>query len=174
MSPAHTIDPAAEEKTAGSRPNFWQRRVLPPLLAQLRQGVTPDRIALTLGVGTACSLLPFFGFTSLLNLGAGVAFKLNQPILHLLNWLLGPLQLALILVYVRTGEILWGGTTQPFTLGEMLAAFRDVPFADFLARFGWAGVHALTAWGLTSPALIALVTFGTRPLLRRFAARRSA
>jgi uncharacterized protein (DUF2062 family) len=145
-----------------------------PVLALLRQGVTPDRLALTLGVGTACSLLPFFGFTTLLNLGVGAALKLNQPILHTLNQLLGPVQLALILVYVRLGEFLWGGATHPFTVGEMLAAFRDLTFADFLTRFGWAGVNALTAWVVTSPALIAAIILGTRPGLRRLAALRSA
>ena len=65
--------------------SFWQRRLLAPIRALLTQGITPDRIALTLGVGTACSLLPFLGFTSLLNLGVGLWFRLNQPILQTLN-----------------------------------------------------------------------------------------
>ena len=54
-----------------SPPSFWQRRLIKPLRAQLTQGVTPDRLALTLAVGTTCSLLPFLGFTTLLNLGVG-------------------------------------------------------------------------------------------------------
>lgn len=164
---------AADLSGSPARPGFWQRRFVQPVLAQLRQGVAPDRVALTLGVGTACSLLPFFGFTTLLNLGVGVALKMNQPILHTLNQLLGPVQIGLILVYVRTGEVLWGGAAHPFTLGEMFAVFRDASFADFLTRFGWAGIHALTAWLITSPFLILVITFGTRPLLRRFAARRT-
>jgi uncharacterized protein (DUF2062 family) len=49
---------------APSRSSFWQRRIVAPIKAQLTQGVTPDRLALTLGVGTACSLFPFLGFTS--------------------------------------------------------------------------------------------------------------
>lgn len=73
-----------------SRPSFWQRRLVAPLRAQLTQGVTPDRLALTMAVGTACSLLPFLGFTALLNLGVGLVLRLNQPILQTLNQLLGP------------------------------------------------------------------------------------
>ncbi len=61
-------------------PGFWRRRVVAPLLAQLTQGVTPDRLAFTLGVGTACSHFPFRGFTSMLNLGVGLALRRNQPI----------------------------------------------------------------------------------------------
>jgi uncharacterized protein (DUF2062 family) len=153
------------------RPSFWQRRIVRPILAQLTQGVTPDKIAATLAVGTVCSLLPFLGLTSLLNFGAGLAWRMNQPILQTLNQLLGPVQLALILVYVRLGEALWGARGDPFTLGEMLRVFRDAPFGDFLGRFGWAGVHAFSAWLLTAPLLAAAIYFPLRPVMHAAAAR---
>lgn len=155
-------------------PGFWRRRVVAPLLAQLTQGVTPDKLALTLGVGTACSFFPFFGFTWLLNLGVGLALRMNQPILQTLNQLLGPVQLALILVYVRGGELLWGAGPSQFTIAEMLRIFREASFGDFLARFGWAGVYAFTAWACTVPFLIVAVTFAVRPALRRLARKGSA
>lgn len=171
MSPATAVDRSPAD---GPRAGFWQRRVLGPLRAQLVQGVSPDRLALTLGLGTACSLLPFLGFTALLNLGVGLALRLNQPILQTLNQLLGPLQLALILVHVRIGEWLWGASGPRFSLGEMLQVFREAPFGEFLARFGWAGIHALTAWLLLSPFVATAITFATRPLLRRLAGRSHA
>ncbi|MFM7751065.1 MAG: DUF2062 domain-containing protein, partial [Opitutaceae bacterium] len=66
-----------------------------------------------------------------------------------------------------------GASGQPFTLGEMLAAFRDSSVTEFFARFGWAGIHAFTAWLLTAPLLAAAVYLPSRPLLRRAAARLS-
>lgn len=167
MSAATTATPAAGVPQGG----FWQRRVARPIVAQLTQGVTPDRIALTLAVGTACSLFPFLGFTSLLNLGVGIALRMNQPILQTLNQLLGALQLILILVYVRLGELIWVAQDDRFTVGEMIRTFGELSFLDFLRRFGWAGIHAFTAWGLTSPLLIAVVYFSLRPALRRLARR---
>ena len=156
------------------RPGFWRRRIVDPIRAQLTQGVTPDKIALTLGVGAACSLLPFLGLTSLLNLGVGLALRMNQPILQTLNQLLGPLQLVLILVHVRLGEILWGATGDHFTVGEMVRTFRDNSLAEFFARFGWAGIHALSAWLLLAPVLAVVVYFSVGPALRRAAATLSA
>ncbi len=146
---------------------FWQRRVLQPIRAQLTQGVAPETIARTLAVGTACSLFPFLGLTSLLNLGAGIVLRMNQPILQTLNQLLGPLQLVLILVYVRIGEVLWHSTGDRFTIGEMARTFRDKSVGEFIERFGWAGVHAFTAWLLTAPLVMATVYFAVRPALRR-------
>lgn len=152
-----------------ARPGFWQRRVLGPIRAQLTQGVTPEKIALTLGVGTVCSVFPFLGFTTVLNLGAGIALRLNQPILQTVNVLLGPVQLALILVFVRIGETIWREPESRFTISEMLRVFREASFGGFLERFGWAGIHALTAWLVTAPLLITVVFFVARPALRRAA-----
>ena len=168
---AASLNPAQ----SGSPPpaGFWRRRFVQPVLNQLTQGVTPDRIAATLAVGTVCSLLPFLGFTTLLNLGVGIALRMNQPILHALNQLLGPLQLALILVYVRGGELLWGHTDAGFTLGEMMREFREQSFVEFLQQFGWAGIHAASAWAITSPLIAVALYFAVRPLLRRAAARSS-
>lgn len=148
--------------------SFWRRRVVTPVLAQLKQGVTPDKIALTLAVGTACSLLPFLGFTALLNLGVGLWLRLNQPILQTLNQVLGPLQLVLILVYVRIGERIWSAPEMPLSVTVLAKAFTDDPGA-FMQRFGWTGVHAATAWGLSAPVIMAAVYFPLRGVMRRVA-----
>ena len=142
---------------ASARPSFWQRRVREPIIALFTQGITPDRVALTLAVGTACSLFPFLGFTSLLNLGVGLWLRLNQPILQTLNQLLGPVHLVMIVLYVRLGEWLWRMQDDRFTVGEMLRVFREASLGEFLHHFGWAGIHAFTAWALTTPLLIAVV-----------------
>ena len=150
--------------------SFWQRRLFRPVRAQLLQGITPDKVALTFAVGTACSLLPFFGFTSLLNLGVGLWLRLNQPILQTLNQLLGPLQLLLILVYVRIGERIWGAPPTPLSVSTLLHSFRQNP-AAFVQRFGWTGVHAATAWVLSVPLIVASLYYGLRPVIRKFSPR---
>lgn len=159
----------APESAAHSPAGFWRRRVLRPVRAQLTQGVSPDRIAATLGVGAACSLFPFLGFTSLLNLGAGVALRLNQPVLQTLNQLLGPVQLALILVYVRFGQALYGRTGDPFTVSEMIRVFNERTIPEFFQQFGRAGLHALTAWIVTAPFIAGLIFLAARTPLRRWA-----
>jgi uncharacterized protein (DUF2062 family) len=141
------------------------------VVALLTQGIAPGTIALTLAVGSACSLFPFLGFTSLLNLGVGLWLRMNQPILQILNQLLGPVQLVMIIIYVRLGEWLWQAQDDRFTIPEMLRVFREASGGDFLQRFGWAGVHAFTAWALTSPLLIAVLYYALRPSLRRLASK---
>jgi uncharacterized protein (DUF2062 family) len=171
---SESIAPTDSAAVSPRADGFWRRRVVRPIRAQLTQGVTPDRIALTVGVGTACSLFPFLGFTTILNIGAGVALRMNQPILQTLNQLLGPLQLLLILVYVRLGEIIWGARGDQFTVADIFEVFRHASVGEFFQRFGWAGVHALTAWLVTTPILIAALYFSLRVPLRRWAQRRAS
>ncbi len=94
---------------------------------------------------------------------------MNQPVLQGLNQLLGPVQLAMILVYVRIGEWIWRAPeAHRFSLGDMMRAFDELPFTLFLQRFGQAGVHAFTAWALTAPLVLAAVYLPLRPVFRRW------
>ena len=165
--------PAAANSLIPPRPGFWRRRVWQAIKTQLTQGVAPDQIAATIAVGTACGLFPIFGGTSIVTLAVGLVLRMNQPILQAVSQLLGILQIALILVYVRIGEVIWLSAEHHFTLKEMMREFRERSLSDFLQQFGWASVHALTAWALTSPLLVAAIYFAIRPVVRR-AARRKA
>lgn len=169
-----TNNAAAPAADTALRAGFWQRTLVEPITRQLTQGVTPRRISFTLATGTVCSLLPFLGLTTLLNLGVGIVLRLNQPILQVLNQVLGPLQLVMILVYVRTGEWVWGAEEHRFAITEMITSFAELSFLEFLQKFGWAGIHAFTAWALTAPLLFALVYFPLRPVIDRLAQLRNA
>lgn len=149
---------------------FWQRRVVTPLLAQLRQGATPDGLALTAAVGLACGVFPFLGFTTGLCFLAALALRLNQPVIHVINQLLWPVQLALIAVYVKFGATLFGAEALPFDVAEVPRVFRESQ-AEFWARFGLMGLHALAAWLLTVPLIVGAAYCTLRPVLRRLARR---
>lgn len=144
-----------------------------PIVAQLTQGITPDRIALTLGVGLACGVFPFLGFTTALCFVAAAALRLNQPIIHVVNQLLWPVQIALIPVYVKLGATLYGAETLPFDAQEVSRVFLASQ-REFWSRFSLMGLHALTAWALSLPLLVGGVWLTTRPLLQRLASGRAA
>lgn len=145
--------------------------MLDPVIALLTHGVTADKIAQTLAVGTVCSLFPFLGTTTMLNLSVGLWLRMNQPIMQTLNYLLTPVHLVMIVVYVRIGERIWMAGEDRFTVGEMLRVFQEESFIAFVRRFGVAGGHAFTAWALTAPLVFAVIYFPLRPLIHRLARR---
>ena len=82
--------------------------------------------------------------------------------------LLGPLQLVLILAYVRAGEFIWRADPMPLSVTTLVSSFRADPW-PFLQRFGLTGVHAATAWLLSVPLIVATLYFSLRPAFHRFA-----
>ncbi len=149
----------------------WRRWLVDPLLAQLRQGVTPQALALTLAIGGTLGIMPILGISTLLCGALAVWLKLNQPAIQLVNYLAYPLQLALMFPYYRAGEWLFAAEPVPLvSITELVARFQaDV--GQFFLDYGAVGLYGLTVWALTAP-LIGLALYGIAlPLLRGLAAR---
>jgi uncharacterized protein (DUF2062 family) len=150
--------------------SWWQRRVVAPLARQLTQGTAPAHLALALALGGVIAVNPFLGTTTLGCAAVGVLLRLNQPVLQLANLVGAPVQLALIVPWVRAGEWLYGAAPMPVNpalLGRELAAG---PW-QFLQRFGLTGLHAATAWAIAAPFLGAALFLVLHPPLRAFRAR---
>lgn len=151
---------------------FWQRRVVDVVLSQLRQGITPEKIALTIATGATLGVFPVLGSTMFICFAAGVALKLNQPIIQAVNYLVYPLQLAGIYFFIRIGEWLTRATPQQFTIGGLLQQFKAAPL-QFFRDFGLTALRGVLAWCVLAPIAAAALYFGLRPLLRRLAALRA-
>ena len=145
---------------------FWRRRLVDPLVDLLAQGLTPDRLALSLAAGLVLGLFPIVGVTTLLCVAAGFAFRLNHLALQLANHLAYPLQLPLVLAFVRLGERLLGAPRVTFDPVALVRHFeRDA--TGFLREFGLTGLHGILGWSLVAPVLLLAAFFSLRPLLRR-------
>src|SRR3546814_7810456 len=65
--------------------SLWRRWLIDPVVAQLRQGITPERIALTLALASIISVFPILGSTTLLCALVAAWLRLNQPLIQLAN-----------------------------------------------------------------------------------------
>ena len=156
------IDPARPPRT------FWQRRVFDPVVAQLTQGITPEKIALTIAVGSTLALFPILGTTTLLCLLVGIVLRLNQPIIQAVNYLCTPIHLPLIWWMVRTGEWLFGEPHRPFRMRLLANLLWEDP-VQFLRVFGVTGLHAIVVWAILAPFWALLIYHIMLPLLREMA-----
>jgi uncharacterized protein (DUF2062 family) len=144
------------------------QRIRDIVRTQLRQGVTADKIALTLAIGLILGLFPIFGTTSALCVLAALWLKLNQPIIQLVNWFAAPLQLPGIYLFVRIGERLTRSPPVQFSLTGLVQQFHASPL-QFLQQFGMTGLRAVLAWLLIAPLIAAAVYVALLPPLRRLA-----
>ena len=116
--------------------DWLRRKVRDPLVAELRQGVTPEALATAVATGGALGLLPFLGTTTAACALAGRLARLNHLALQLTNYLLAPVQLLLIIPFVRLGEWLTGAAAD-----LQLARFKQDP-----ARRGQVCAQGLWGW----------------------------
>jgi uncharacterized protein (DUF2062 family) len=147
--------------------------VIAPIVAQLTQGVTPEKIAFTLALGIALGVFPILGSTTVLCAIAGVLVRLNQPIIQAINYLVYPLQLVLLIPFYRVGEYLLGRHPVPLSVTLLIDRFR-ADTAQFLKDFGMIGVGGILVWLIVAPIAIAGVYFATRGPLRALARRIAA
>jgi uncharacterized protein (DUF2062 family) len=145
-------------------------RVAAPIVQQLTQGLSPDTIALTIGVGLAIAVIPVIGVTTILSILAAWAFRLNHPIIQAINWTSAPLQLLLLFPFIRLGEMLFGGPRLAFSLEDLVAMGKADPLGT-ITRLGTTAAHAVVAWALFVPIVILGAYYATRPLLRAMARR---
>ncbi|MGA2204063.1 MAG: DUF2062 domain-containing protein [Terriglobales bacterium] len=145
---------------------FLQKRLVRPILQLLTQGITPEKIALSLAFGIMLGVFPVLGMPSLLCLIAALLFRLNLAAVQFVNILVYPFWFALLIPFTRAGERLFGAPPLAMTVNQMLA----LAHADFLHSVSvlWlSALRAATAWLLVGPPGIIVLYLILVPVIRR-------
>lgn len=148
-----------------------QKRVVQPILALLTQGITPEKIAMSVVFGVALGIFPVLGSTTLLCALAAVVFGLNLPATQIVNYFVYPLQLLLIVPFMRLGARIFSGATVGGSLTQMLEMFRADRWHALKALWVVA-VQAVGAWSLAVPPLGVVAYLILVWVLRKVAARK--
>jgi len=132
--------------------------------AWLRQGISPQRLALTLALGFAIGCIPVFGIPTALCLVVALGLRLNVPAIQAANYAAMPLQVALIFPFVRLGGwMFWSGSNPGLNAGALV---HTSPLKLIWASGSLAGA-ALGAWLVIAVPMVALMTLMLTALLRR-------
>src|SRR5258705_9882205 len=143
-----------------------QQRLLQPLMGLLTQGVTPERIALSLTLGVTIGVFPALGWTTILCTIIALVLRLNLPAMQLVNYLVYPLQLALLLPFYRLGEKVFHTAHLPISPQQILAMAKTnlQTTVAFLWSTTW---HAIVIWAMFAPVATAIIYLLLLSLVRR-------
>jgi uncharacterized protein (DUF2062 family) len=140
-------------------------------LQGLRQGISPRRLALTLALGFAIGCIPVVGIPTLVCAALALTLRLNLPAIQAANYAVMPLQLLLIVPFVRLGGwLIASNRNQPLQAGTLLHAS---PHA-IATQMGWLAGQALLAWVLIAMPAVLLLTFMLTKVLQRIPALAAA
>lgn len=173
--PTPPLPSSAETAAAPAPPTSWlRRRLLDPLMGLLRQGLSPEQLALTVALGVAVGLVPVLGAITTVAALVAWRLRLNVAALQLVSHLMTPLQLLLLVPLLRQGARLWGNVqAQDLSLAHVRYLFVH-DWRAALQLLWRAEVGAIALWLLAAGPLVAVLFFGLRPLFRRLAVVRSS
>jgi uncharacterized protein (DUF2062 family) len=152
---------------------FFYRRMARPILDLLRQGITPEKIALSVALGAALGVFPAIGLSTTLCAIAALALRLNLPAIQIANYFVYPAQIALLLPFFRLGEKLFRAPHLPVSVEQIHTMIRADVWAAIVLLWTttW---HAIAVWCLIAPVFVAVVYTILAPALRYKMSRTSS
>jgi uncharacterized protein (DUF2062 family) len=157
-------------------PSWVRRRVLNPLLDLLKAGLSPEKLALTVGLGVAFGLVPLLGITTVLSAAVALRLRLNVAAMQLAAHLMSVFQLALLIPFLRAGASIMGQ-------GDKVAHLTVTSLRQLIGHEGWGAVGkllwraelgAILLWAVAAVPLVALLYLVLRVVFRRVLVRQAA
>jgi uncharacterized protein (DUF2062 family) len=145
---------------------FLTRKLIRPLLELLRQGATPEQLALSIALGVVVGVFPAIGWSTALCALIALIWRLNLPAIQLVNYFAYPLQVALLIPFFRLGEKLFGAPHLPISVAQIYEMTRT-HFWGAIKILWTTTWHAFVAWALIAPFFAALIYFLLVPALRQ-------
>jgi uncharacterized protein (DUF2062 family) len=148
----------ALERMTGSR---W----LKPFIELLRQGMSPEKLALTIALGFFLGTIPVLGSTTILCTVAALALRLNLPAIQIVNSFAYPFQLILLIPFYRMGASIFGSDASSISLSGVVSLIRE-GVLHAIETLWVVTIHAVVAW-LVLGAVFAVALYSLLlPLMR--------
>ena len=143
------------------------KRTVEPVVALIKQGVSPEKISLGMAWWIVLGIFPVMGLTTILCGLAALVFRLNLPAIQLVNFLVYPLQLVLLIPFFHLGNLLFQIEPLPLSAQELITLLQADLWGTIRA-FWNTTLRAIVAWLLVSLPIFLLLHFTLVRLIKTF------
>jgi uncharacterized protein (DUF2062 family) len=147
--------------------SFFQNTISRPILNLFIMGISPEKLSLSMACGAVIGIFPVLGSTTLICGAVAIILRLNLPAIQLSNYLVWPLQIALLIPFINFGAFIFQVQPPPLSVQELSALFQQ-DFWGTVAYFFDTIAHAVVAWLLISAPLFPVLYFVCVPIFRKF------
>ncbi|KAK9748942.1 hypothetical protein RND81_02G091900 [Saponaria officinalis] len=135
--------------------SWVHNKVVDPLLLILRRGAEPKQLAFSAALGFTLGVFPICGVTVFL---CGLAIPIlgsrcHAPTVLLINFVATPIELSLIIPFLRLGETISGGSHFPLTSDALKKVLTGKASTEVLMSI----VHAMLGWLIAAPFILAVL-----------------
>ncbi|KAK8552394.1 hypothetical protein V6N12_040989 [Hibiscus sabdariffa] len=143
---------------------WLNKKIVDPLLQILRKGAEPRQLAFSAALGITLGIFPICGVTVLL---CGMAIALlgsycHSPTVMLANFLATPIELSLVVPFLRFGEVLSGGPHFPLTSDALKKVLTGQASSELLFSIA----RALLGWLVAAPIILAALYMIFLPIFK--------
>lgn len=150
--------------------NRLYRKIVGPLFALLKQGISPERLALCVAIGVVVGNIPILGVSTILCAAIALVFRLNLPAIQIVQAAMAPTQLLLIIPFVRLGEWILRAPPERVSIEQGVALLAQG--AGHAVAVLWNAIlHAGLAWILVAPIAVYSIYRLLTPVFARAAAQ---
>lgn len=127
----------------------------------LQQGMSPDKIAMSVALGGLLGIFPIPGISTAMCALFAMTLRLNHAMIQAVNYAVYPLQLLLVGGYIAIGNQWFGGSETVASFNSLAALMRHDLWGG-LQALKQLGLYAVAVWLVTSPVLAVAVYFISR------------
>ena len=147
---------------------FLKQKIVIPFIDLLKQGISPEMLALSIALGFIIGIIPMIGVSTAICAILALRFGLNIVAIQLVNYIAYPLQLIFYIPFIKAGEKMFGYTSSSFTISEIVGLFNK-GFIRAVKILWLANLQGLIAWIIISVPVSLLLYYLFLFLLRKFA-----
>jgi len=144
---------------------LFNSKYLEPIKKLLMQGTSPKMIAIGISGALVIGLFPVLGSTTLLCTIFALTFRLNLPLIQLVNFSVYPLQLILVIPFMKLGEAIFGFEKLKYGFNEIVDLVGTDTFHAIAVLWN-VTIQAIGAWLLIAPLFAFLVYLVLHPILK--------
>ena len=153
--------------------NSRQEKITAAIGKFLKRGMSIRKIALCVSLGIVLGIFPVLGSTTVLCAAAAIFFRLNQPLIQLVNYAVYPLQLLLLAFFYGLGNWLFNDQNSAFSGKRVVGMLQDDMWGSLAALWDMT-LFAVLLWILIGPVLAMILYAFLTPVIRKLSPPRHA
>lgn len=146
---------------------LFNNKYTQPVKKLLTQGISPRSIALAIAGAAVIGVFPVLGSTTILCTAFALIFRLNLPLVQLINFTVYPLQLVLLVPFMKLGEMIFHMESLRYGLSDIVDMISTNTFHAIVVLWN-VTMQAIGAWFFVSLFTFLIIFFVFNSILKSF------
>jgi hypothetical protein len=119
------------------------------ITALFKQGLSPKKLSQSIIVSGLIAIIPVLGVSTFMITTISLKSKLNLPVMIALSYLMWPVQILMIIPFIRMGEFIFSVPRNHHTVDEIISSFQN-SFFQTLSQLSFELLCGLGGWMFTA------------------------